>query len=102
VKLFVAGVLPANVLDAIVQALPQPSANVRVSMRDQLHLTLHYIGETDVELVGTALRSVRSSLVVMTVQGNGRFDGHKGSTVVWARVQPSNQLARLHADDGSI
>jgi RNA 2',3'-cyclic 3'-phosphodiesterase len=95
-KLFVAADLPPEVLRSIEAALPSPGSGVRVISIDELHLTVHYLGEADLEKVRTALQSITAEPLPLVIKGVGQFDGAKGSTVVWAGVEPSEALNQLH------
>jgi RNA 2',3'-cyclic 3'-phosphodiesterase len=95
-KLFIAADLPTNVLQAIELVLPSAGHGVRVTGHDQLHLTLHYLGEADLNSVRAALMSVATQHVALRLDGIGRFNGANGSTIVWAGVEPSEALSRLH------
>jgi RNA 2',3'-cyclic 3'-phosphodiesterase len=95
-KLFVAADLPPEVLRSIEAALSSSGSGVRVISSDQLHLTMHYIGESDLEKVRASLQSVTAEPLPLVIKGVGQFDGAKGSTVVWAGVEPSEALNQLH------
>jgi RNA 2',3'-cyclic 3'-phosphodiesterase len=95
-KLFVAADLPPDVLRTIERSLPVALPGIRMSDPGQLHLTLHYIGEADLDSVRGALQSVVAEPFAHTVRGVGQFDGAKGSKVIWAGVELSDALNRLH------
>jgi RNA 2',3'-cyclic 3'-phosphodiesterase len=95
-KLFAAVDLPPSILLSLQSTVPDAFPGVRVTGPDQLHLTLHYIGESDLKSVRATLQSVVTEPLPLVVRGIGRFDGAKGSTVVWAGVETSEALTALH------
>lgn len=99
-RLFVAVPLPATVVAELASIQPPPTPGLRWVQPDQMHLTLHYIGEVDEDRaarMSDALRSVPLSEVSLTIAGVGQFPSAGGDTTLWAGVRESSELRQLHA-----
>ena len=95
-RLFVALALPDEVASrfALIQS-GVPGA--RWSNRDQLHLTLRFIGEVDGRVaaaVDDVLSAVRAPGFCLTIKSVGQFGGRNPSAL-WAGVEPNPKLAHL-------
>jgi 2'-5' RNA ligase len=96
-KLFVAIDLPAAATGALAAIQPTPTAGVRLVARDQMHLTLHYLGEADRDRTAGALHQVAVPAFALTLDGVGQFASTGGAVMLWAGVRESPELLRLHA-----
>lgn len=99
-KLFIAANLPtgaASPLRALVGAQPGPAVGIRLTQPEQMHITLHYIGEADVGRVSGALQRFVVASFPLTISGVGEFVGNDGTATLWARVAPSEALSAVHA-----
>lgn len=95
-RLFVAIDLP-QLVSASLARLPLPRlAGVRPISAAQMHLTLHFIGEAQVDAVLALLRLVRAPSFAFTIAGVGQFRGRNGGTILWAGIAPNDALAQLH------
>lgn len=96
IRLFVALALPddaASQLLAIQSGVP----GARWQERDQLHLTLRFIGEVDrrdAERIDDALVAIFASRFAVQIKGVGEFGG-KHPRALWAGVAPNNALMHL-------
>ncbi len=95
-RLFVAIDFPDEIKMVLQQCQPLPQAGLRNTRRDQLHLTLHFLGESSVEPIATALQSVPVVPFSLTIAGVGHFENHDGSSILWAGLRPSLELTHLH------
>jgi RNA 2',3'-cyclic 3'-phosphodiesterase len=95
-KLFVAAELPADTIAALIGRQPPAAAGIRLPAADQIHLTLHYIGESDLERIAGALAPVRISPFSLKLEGVGRFESQDGATTLWAGVTMNDELRSLH------
>lgn len=62
-----------------------------------MHLTLHYLGDGDVEATTAALKLVAAPTFALTLDGVGRFSSADGAVTLWAGVRQSSELLGLHA-----
>jgi len=100
-RLFVAIEIPAPLAAALLATVPV-APGLRVASPDQVHLTLHFLGDCDPAQAGaveSALAGVQGEPLVLEAYGVGRFRGRQGS-VLWAGVEISLALAALHAATG--
>lgn len=97
-RLFVAVDFPDSVKTQLV-ALKTNIPTARWVGRDQMHLTLFFIGETDrVQAVQDALAGVKSPPFTLTMQGVGRFPlgEKKPPRVLWGGLAEQPALIDLH------
>lgn len=88
-KLFVAIELPEDLRHALAAIAPAETAGLRPVREDLLHLTLRFIGTSELEPVTSALGEVEMpESVGMRISGAGAFRGRRGMTVLWAGVEP--------------
>ncbi|MFP7754973.1 RNA 2',3'-cyclic phosphodiesterase [Thermodesulfobacteriota bacterium B35] len=96
-RLFVAIDLPATVRDRLVSmSCGLPGA--RWVRREQLHLTLRFIGEVDgllFQAVRDALARVEVHSFTMELNGVGFFPPRKKPRVVWVGIRDNEDLLRL-------
>lgn len=100
-RLFIAVDLPLEVREALC-ALPPAVRGVRAVKPDNIHLTLHFIGQAEPEPIIEALAPVAASCVAfeMLLAGVGFFRGRFRSSVLWAGVETAPELVRLHGELG--
>jgi len=95
-RLFVALALP----DAVAQSLMLVYGGVpgaRWQAREQLHLTLRFIGEVDgrdTAMLDAALSSIAAPTFELQLHGVGQF-GNKQTHALWAGLRPSEALEHL-------
>ncbi|MGN6546014.1 MAG: RNA 2',3'-cyclic phosphodiesterase [Aureliella sp.] len=101
-RLFIALDLPLEVREGLV-ALPPAVRGVRVVKVENIHLTLHFIGEAEPEPIIAALEPVAASCsqFEMLLSGVGFFRGRVRSSVLWAGVEPAPELVQLHSELGA-
>ena len=78
---------------------PPASAGVRLSKREELHVTLQFLGEVADDhhvLVRNTLATVKVSPFTITLRGLGQFPPEGAPQVLWSRVEPSPFLSALH------
>jgi 2'-5' RNA ligase len=94
-RLFVAIELPAAVLDraeAEVRRLSEAGADVRWTPREQIHVTLLFLGEVPEERVAgiddlVVTTASRAAPILLEARGLGAFPGGRAPRVVWMGVQ---------------
>ena len=96
-KLFVAIDLPADATAHLVRLQPPATPGMRLAEPHQMHLTLHFLGETDVERISVALATVNAPAFKQSFAGVGQFPSAGGSTTLWAGVEVSFGLLKLRA-----
>jgi 2'-5' RNA ligase len=73
--------------------------------REQLHLTLRFIGDVEDDLLDTlsdALAQVRAAPFAFQLQGLGQFPPRGTPRVIWAGVKAPPDLQRLHGQIESV
>jgi 2'-5' RNA ligase len=96
IRLFVALALPDAVADGLL-ALQGGIPGARWSTREQLHLTLRFIGEVDgrdAAAIDDALASIRSPRFTLELKGVGEFSG-KNPRALWAGVRDGAPVDHL-------
>jgi len=96
-RLFVSIDLPGGVQEKLYSWLPD-LPDLRYQKKEQLHLTLLFIGESDEDqvcLITERLRSVQFEPFDMVIEGVGAFSGRKNPRVIWAGVKKNDELMRL-------
>ena len=95
-KLFVALAIPETIVEQLKRIVLPAAAGVRCVPLDQLHLTLHYVGEAELTRAIGALEAVTAPPIELTLNGVGQFPSQGGSTTLWARVAENPGLIQLH------
>jgi 2'-5' RNA ligase len=98
-RLFVALELPDGVKDRLGE-LCHGVPGARWVPRDQMHLTLRFIGDVDggtASDVREALTEVRAPAFLMALHGVGHFPPRGEPHVLWVGVRPSEPLRQVHA-----
>ena len=100
-RLFIAIDLPHDVREAL-SLLPPAVRGVRPVKADNIHLTLHFIGQAEPEPIIEALAPVAASCAAfeMLLNGAGFFRGRHRSSVLWSGVEPVPELVALQAQLG--
>jgi RNA 2',3'-cyclic 3'-phosphodiesterase len=96
-RLFVALELPAAATAELARIQPVPLAGLRLAESGQMHLTLHYLGEADVERMAAALGAVAVPPFPLVIEGVGQFPSAGGAVTLWVGVRKSAELLRLCA-----
>lgn len=96
-RLFIAIDFPDETREALANLCFGVPAAKWVS-KDQLHLTLRFVGDADDDLfsqIQEALYDVNASQFSLTLKGVGYFPPHRKPNVLWVGIEPSEELARL-------
>lgn len=97
-RLFIAIPLPDSVIQQLIE-LQQPIDGVRWQNRNQFHITLKFLGETDPERVSglqQSLEKIDLPAFSITLSGFGYFPKGKQPRVLWAGIRKNESLAQLH------
>lgn len=96
IRLFAALALPDDVVQGLL-ALQAGVPGARWSTREQLHLTLRFIGEVDerdASAIDDALAATSAPRFTLQLKGVGSFGG-KNPRALWAGVAPNEALIHL-------
>ena len=96
-RLFVAILLSEPVKDMLMQTIRQLQPAVldgRFSCRENLHLTLAFLGESSLKPAQQVLHQLSGPSFAMTVEGFGRFR-RDGGDILWAGVRKNPDLSAL-------
>lgn len=103
IRLFVAIALPESVAYTLL-TLQSGVPGARWSTREQLHLTLRFIGEVDerdADAIDDALAAVSASAFTLQLKGVGEFGG-KTPRALWASIESNAPLLHLQRKIESI
>ncbi len=98
IRLFVAIELPEDIrrrLASMAGGIP----SARWVSEENLHLTLRFIGEVPedrLDGICAALAAVGGAPFELTVSGTGHFESRRRARVLWAGIEPNEELAALH------
>jgi 2'-5' RNA ligase len=95
-RLFVALPLPDDVGNALCALAPPHGNGVRVVTQDLLHVTVHFLGEADLDGVVASLGKVRAAPFALRLTGGGRFDTRDEAIALWVGVERCPGLLALH------
>jgi 2'-5' RNA ligase len=105
VRLFLAIEIPGEIRDALVafvNQLKKIAPKAKWVRRENLHVTLKFLGSTDaekLEQIETVLRGIRSAEpVALEFRGLGFFPNEKRARVFWAGMESSANLRPLAGD----
>jgi RNA 2',3'-cyclic 3'-phosphodiesterase len=98
-RFFVALPLPDEAKDRLIAVQPPAVQGMRLLGRDELHLTLHFLGEVaphDFEKARNALANIKFNAFEVTVKGIGKFPPDGETKVLWAGAEGNANLIELH------
>ncbi|HYD33221.1 MAG TPA: RNA 2',3'-cyclic phosphodiesterase [Methylophilaceae bacterium] len=99
-RLFVAIDLPRVVTKRLSRSQPPPLPGIRLTPAEQMHITLHFIGEAELAPILKGLGSIEHALFTLSIEHIGYFKTVGGGFIIWAGLQPSDELSSLHAAVG--
>lgn len=98
-RLFVAIEIPRTVRAEIQAVAPQPGPGLRIVKSEQWHLTLHFLGEVELDAVIAALEGLSFEPFELRLAGAGQFRA-RDECVLWLGFEHSRELIELHAEIG--
>ena len=104
-RYFVAIPLPDDARDRLIAVQPPAIPGIRLVERDELHLTLHFLGDLTVqelEAARKALATVRTEAFTISIDRVGEFLREGRPQVLWAGVQANDNLMALHRSIGTV
>lgn len=99
-RLFIALPIPTFAKQQLLD-LKRPIKGFRWQQENQIHLTLKFLGETDLEIIQelkTNLQSIVVPAFSITINGLGYFPRGKRPKVLWAGVNENELLAELYME----
>lgn len=96
-RLFTGIVIPFSVAGQLAALQPSPMPGMKLVKAGQMHLTLHFIGEGDVEAYRLKLEGLRVPGFSMMIESLGQFTNRHG-TILWVGVRESAELMFLHRE----
>ncbi len=95
-RLFVAFSLPADLARQAIACQPSADENIRLSPKENLHVTLHFLGDVSPALVHRALQNIRMDSFDTCLSGTGQFSLSGNRKILWLGIDSSNALLSLH------
>src|SRR5688572_22480819 len=95
-KLFVAIQVPMAAAAELAQLRPPVTPGIRLVDPEQMHVTLHFVGAANLDVVAAALEPLAVDAFTLDFEGVRQFLTEGGSTTLWAGVRPSTALLGLH------
>lgn len=96
-RLFVALVPPEPVTLALLAMQPPVQNGVRLTAAEDLHVTLHFLGQQNTGDIAQALRKVRARPASLHLTDRGSFSLGRGRCVLWVGVESAPALRALHS-----
>ncbi len=104
-RLFIAIQIPQNIQAELVKIQPLKMEGIRLTPPNEMHLTLHFIGEVSdsiSEAIRSQLNSVSSGTFKLQLDGAGCFRDNGFPRFLWAGVKVSTELIRLRKAIGEV
>jgi RNA 2',3'-cyclic 3'-phosphodiesterase len=101
-RLFLAIDLPERIIEIMTDTY-RALRGVRWIYEQQLHLTLHFFGETSEDretAIISSLRNVQCDPFSLNLKGAGCFPPRRETRVLWIGLEKSKELLRLHSQIG--
>ncbi len=97
-RLFTSIVIPFPVAQQLASLQPQPILGLRLVKAEQIHLTLHFLGDTSLPVVQEVMQDFNGQAFELIIDRLGSFPTAERSTTLWAGLQDNKQLMELHSD----
>ncbi len=97
-RLFTAIVIPLPIAQQLASLQPQSVLGLRLVKVEQIHLTLHFLGDTNLTIVQQELQDFNGPAFELTIDLLGSFPTAERSTTLWAGIQDSKPLMDLHTE----
>ena len=104
-RLFTAIDIPESIRRKIAWLTLPAASEARLTSPDDLHITLHFIGEVSDEIcdqIQVRLRSVLATPFVQELSGVGIFANAGRPEILWEGIEPSSELAALRDAIGDV
>jgi 2'-5' RNA ligase len=93
---FVALPIPESVSKKLAALQPEPVNQIRLVKPEDIHLTLHFIGQADLDKTADVLEQVSAIQFIIKLKGPGLFRSKNGSITFWFGVQENEKLLELY------
>lgn len=97
-RLFTAIEIPQPLAQQLAKLQPRAILGVRLVKTEQIHLTLHFLGETSLPLVQQALQDFDGKSFSLTIDRVGSFPTAGKTTTLWAGIRASRELLEMHQE----
>ncbi|MCK5668092.1 MAG: RNA 2',3'-cyclic phosphodiesterase [Gammaproteobacteria bacterium] len=95
-RLFVALTIPDSISKKLAALQPESVNQVRLVKPVNIHLTLHFIGQADLDKTAKALEQVSAQQFTIELNEPGVFRSRNGSITFWVGVQENEKLLALY------
>lgn len=99
-RLFIAIDLPETIKDQIQPLQANPLKGAKWTRPESWHITLHFIGESEEELIKEALQEVKGESFSFQLRGVGTFPQSGEPNVLWLGLDAPRALTSLHKSIG--
>ena len=95
-RLFVALTIPDSVSKQLTALQPEPVKQIRLVKPVNIHLTLHFIGQADLDQIVNVLEQVSVQQFTIELKDPDLFRSKNGSITFWIGVQENEKLLALY------
>lgn len=95
-RLFIAIPLPEQIRAQLTLLQPEPSEKIRPVRAEQMHITLHFLGDADPALLMPALGAVSFTSFILRLDRRGHFGNPRQGGVLWIGCNAGAELLSLH------
>ena len=95
-RLFVALTIPDSVSKKLAALQPESMKQIRLVKPENIHLTLHFIGQADLDKTASALEQVYADQFIIELNEPGMFRSRNGSIIFWVGVKENEKLLQLY------
>jgi len=95
-RLFVAFSIPANLARHVMNYQPSADEHIRLSPMANLHVTLQFLGDANLESVHRVLQKIRKDSFEACLSGTGLFSLSGNKKILWLGINPCEAILNLH------
>jgi len=95
-RLFVAFSIPADLSRHAMAYQPSAGEHIRLSPMVNLHVTLQFLGDANLESVHRTLQKIRMDSFEACLSGTGLFSLSGKKKILWLGIDSSDELLNLH------
>ena len=94
-RLFIAIAIPATIARQLAKRQPKAAKNIKLIEAAQLHLTLHFVGDANLEAIDSLLSPIICRAFILQLSGPGCFGSLKRGMTLWWGVKAQMELLAL-------